>query len=94
MSSPCFVISTLCLSNFAIILMGKRGLVALLKQFSICGSSSWCHGLVCDVLLWYMYFLIILTCFFTSLKSLDYITNFDNVCYIAFIYYLYVHVSP
>ena len=34
----------------------------VLKVLVFNGSSSWCHVLVCSVLLWY--FLIILTCFF------------------------------
>ena len=57
-------------SSFAIILMGKRELVALLSclpcvSWLLCGSSSWCHGFVCSLWLWY--FLIILTyCFYIN----------------------------
>ena len=54
-------------SSIAIILMGKRELVALLNLSSCClwwlsGSSSRCHGVVCGLWLWY--FLIILTYYF------------------------------
>ena len=53
-------------SSIAIILMGKRELVAFLNLSSLClvwlsGSSSRCHGVVCGLWLWY--FLIILTIF-------------------------------
>ena len=48
-------------SSIAIILMGKRELVALLNLSSwLSGSSSWCHRVVCG--LWY--FLIILNYYF------------------------------
>ena len=40
-------------SSFAIILMGKRELVALLCPLGVswllCGSSSRCHGFVCSL---------------------------------------------
>ena len=56
------------LSSFAINLMRKRELVALLCLYSgflwlllFCGSCSRCRGLVCSV--WSLCFLIILTCF-------------------------------
>ena len=55
-------------SSFAIILIGKRELVAMLSLSSwclvivVCSSSSRCHGFICSLLLWY--FLIILTYFF------------------------------
>ena len=52
-------------SSIAIILMGKRELVALLDLSSWCfvsGSSSLCHGVVCSLRL--LYFLIILTYYF------------------------------
>ena len=54
-------------SSIAIILMGKRELVALLSLPSWCllmvgGSSAWCRWVVCGLWLWY--FLIILTCCF------------------------------
>ena len=60
-------------SIFAIILMGKRELAALLNLSSWCligwlgGSSSRCRGVVCSLWLWY--FLIILTIFATSEMS-------------------------
>ena len=52
--------------------MGKRELVALLNLSSWClwrlsGSSSWCHGVVCSLWLWY--FLIILTYYFSIYVS-------------------------
>ena len=51
-------LASLCVHfSFAIILMGKRELVALLFVFLLCGSSSQWHGFVCS--LWY--FPIILT---------------------------------
>ena len=57
-------------SSIAIILMGKRELVALLNLSSWCLVmverlfSSWCHGVVCGLRLWY--FLIILTYYFRT----------------------------
>ena len=51
-------------SSVAIILMGKRELVALLNLSSwLSGSSSRFHGVVCGLRLWY--FLIILTYYFS-----------------------------
>ena len=73
-----FCCTLLCvLSSFAIILMEKRELVALLFVFLMsCSSPSPCHRLVCSASLWY--FLIILTYFFhthpffkDSAKELD-----------------------
>ena len=53
-----FCCALLCVhSSFAIMLMGKRELVALLCL------SSWCLGFVCSLLQWY--FLIILTYYFS-----------------------------
>ena len=54
-------------SSFAITLMGKSKLVALLSclpgvSWLLCGSSLRCHGLVCSLWLWY--FLIILTYYY------------------------------
>ena len=64
---------TLVHSSIAIILMGKRELVALLSLSSWClvtvsGSSSRCHGAVCGLGLWY--FLIILTYYFCFCKEI------------------------
>ena len=58
MFGPVLLVVLGVLSSPAIILMGKRDLVASL----FCGFSSWCCGLVCSMLLWY--FLAILTYFF------------------------------
>ena len=60
-------------SSIAIILMGKRELVALLNLSSWCvvmvsGSSSGCHGVLCGLWLWY--FLIILTYYFNTRNKL------------------------
>ena len=55
---PCFLMQYLVsvLSSFAIILMEKRELVALLNCLPImfvtvtaCVSSSWCGGLICTM---------------------------------------------
>ena len=73
-------------SSIAIILMGKRELVALLNLSSWClmmvewlfGSSSRCHGVVCGYWLWY--FLIILTYYFwISCDSLHAFTDIAMV---------------
>ena len=55
-------------SSFAIILMGKRELVALLT-LSLCGSSARRHGLVCSLLLWY--FSVILTFYLCEVYDTD-----------------------
>ena len=47
----CFVVVVFCLTD-----------VLLLYMF--CDSSSWCRGLICGV--WLLYFLIILTYFFSK----------------------------
>ena len=50
-------------SSIAIILMGKRELIALLNLSSWClvmveRLSSRCHGVVCSLLLWYFPFIL------------------------------------
>ena len=56
-------------STIAIILMGKSRLLCLVclpgVSWRLSGSSSWCHGVVCCLWLWY--FLIILTYYFCVL---------------------------
>ena len=78
-----FCCALLCVrSSLAIILMGKRELVALLSLSSwclvivlwlLCGSSSWCHWFVCSLWLWY--FPIILSYFLNLLGSTTWICN-------------------
>ena len=51
----------------------------------LCGSSLWCHGLVCSVGLWY--FLILITCFLPTRESDVYQEKCinRNMCCIMFI---------
>ena len=68
-------------SSFAIILMGKWELLLCLVylpgvSWLLCGSSSWCHGFVCGLWLWY--FLIIPTYYFGGCDCCH--SDSDSVC--------------
>ena len=88
-SCSVFCCAFLCVhSGFAIILMGKEELAALLSLSScvswlFCCSSSRCHGFVCSLCLWY--FLIILT---YDIKCASFAFNFscfsNQTCFVEY----------